>query len=75
MTFEHAMMEFIDKLKATYGLNFMIRSIEVSEELHQRIEWEIIKKTLKTDSDVQSKPHVIKFFGPSEGIEIKKHQD
>lgn len=74
MSFQRAMFEFIDKLKAEYGLNLMIKSIEVSEELHQRIEWEIIKKTLKPDSDVQSKVHGLKFFGPTEVIEIKKHE-
>ena len=74
MSFERVMFEFIDKLKAEYGLNLMIKSIEVSEELHQRIEWEIIKKTLKSDSDVQSKPHGLKFFGPNEVIAIKKHE-
>lgn len=72
MSFEHALMDFIGKLKTEYGHKPLIKSIELNDELYRSVELELLEKMSKTPPGLYAVPCRIHLFFGNEIVDIKR---
>ena len=71
MKFEHALMEFLLKLKEEYGMQSMIKSIELDENFYRCVELDLMRKTQEIPP---SYPSRLQFYYYNEDIHIKRSE-
>ena len=70
MHFEKALNNFIAEIKQYYGYEPKIKSMELSEDLYRRLEFELREKSLWQPETPQ--PRVIQFYSHGDMIRLHK---
>jgi hypothetical protein len=70
MHFEQALSNFIAEIKEYYGYEPKIKSMELSEDLYRRVEFELWGKALR--SPPETKVQSMQFYSHGDTISLQK---
>jgi len=75
MNFEQALINFLANLQEEYGNKQLIKSIELSDDLYKRVEFELLGKALRLPIDKAVKSSRMQFYCCNHTIELNKATD
>jgi len=73
MNFEQALINFLANLQEEYGNKQLITSIELSDDLYKRVEFELLGKALRLPTDKAVKSGRMQFYCCNHTIELRVH--